>query len=245
MSRAWRVVLAVSLVAALIVAGGLVAAFGRSGGGPVAAESAASQRAITVAGMGSVSVVPDTAQVVLGATEHNADLGQAQQTVNQKMDAILAALKQAGIPESDIRTTQYNVSVDRKPDDPSAGITGYTVTHLVQVKIKPLDKVNGIIDAVVAQGANAVYDVTFTVEDQNAALRQAREQAMADAKDKAQQLAQLGGVTLGPVVSISEGVSQPPTPLTQSRPAAGAADTAIQPGQTELTVNLTVSFGIQ
>lgn len=253
MSRSRQALTGVALIVALMIGGGLVAAFGRSPaslGGVAAADTPSTDHTISVSGSGQVLVTPDTAQVELGATVQSADLGQAQQTVNQKMNDILAALKASGIPDSQIQTTQFSINVDRDPKNPQGPITGYTVTHLAQVKVKPLDQVGSIIDTAVAKGANVVNDVAFIVGDPNAALQQARQQAMADAKAKAQQLAQLGNVTLGPVVNISEGVNYPPTPqqLDKAQAAAGTAApaaTEIQPGQSSVSVDVTVSYAIQ
>ncbi|MDI3341473.1 MAG: SIMPL domain-containing protein [Sphaerobacter sp.] len=251
MSRSRRFIVAAALVGLLVVGGGFMALLGDRGGRPLggqaAAETPSNQRVVTVGGEGRVLVPPDTAQVVLGATGQGPDLGPVQEQVNGQMDAILAALRDAGIPKDQIRTVTFNISVDRDWQQPSSPITGYTVTHLVQVKVQPLAEVSGIIDKAVAAGANVVSDVSFTVEDRDAAVRQAREQAMEDARRKAEHLAQLGGVQLGPPVSISESAAPPPTPVPMAREAldAAAGSAAIQPGQNEIVVNVVVSYGIQ
>ncbi|MBX5444467.1 SIMPL domain-containing protein [Sphaerobacter sp.] len=252
MSRMRRWATAAAFVGLLVIGGGVIAAMGDSGrrpfGGQAAAETPSGQRVVTVGGEGRVMVRPDTAQVVLGVMSQGPDLGPVQETVNGQMDAVLASLKDAGIPDERIRTVAYNISVDRDYQQPSAPITGYTVTHLVQVKVKPIDQVSGIIDNAVAAGANTVSDVSFVVEDRDAAVRQAREQAINDARQKAQHLAQLAGVQLGPPVSITEGAAPPPTPMPLARDGAvdmavGAA--AIQPGESEIVVSVVVSYGIQ
>jgi uncharacterized protein YggE len=118
------------------------------------------------------------------------------------------------------------------------------------VKVKPMNKVSAVIDAAVAKGANAVNDVVFTVENQDAPLQQAREQAVNNARVKAEQLAKLTGVGLGGPVTVSETSTMPPMPIPMAREAAapagaGSAATAVQPGQSEVTVNLTISYAIQ
>lgn len=157
------------------------------------AEGQTNQRTISVSGEGHVYVTSDTAQVTLGVLIQNADLGAAQQEANQKMNAVLAALKANGVADDQIKTVTYNISVQRDYQKPDQPITGYRVTHMVQAKVKPMDKVSAVIDAAVAAGANAVNDVVFTVENQDAPLQQAREQAVNNARAKAEQLAKLTG----------------------------------------------------
>ena len=215
------------------------------------AEGQTNQRTISVSGEGRVYVTPDTAQVTLGVQIENADLGAAQQEANQKMDAVLAVLKANGVADDQIKTVTYNISVQRDYQKPNQPITGYQVSHLVQVKVKPMSKVSAVIDAAVAKGANAVNDVVFTVENQDAPLQQAREQAVNNARAKAEQLAKLTGVGPSGPVTISETSSRPPVPIPMATrdmgvgPAACEASTAVQPGQSEVSVNLTISYAIQ
>lgn len=246
MSRAVRTLGAVVVVAALVVVGALIAAVG-GGRQPtpiVAADTATptTQRLITVSGSGQVSVTPDTAEVELGVQAQNADLATAQQAVNQKMTAVIAAIKGAGIPDNQIRTTNYSINIDRK--DPSTPPTGYQVLSTVRVTVQPVDKLGSIIDAAVAQGANVVNGVQFVVQNQSAALQQARQLAMQDAHSRAVQLAQLGGVTLGQVVSITETSGGVPY-VVPGASAVAASGTPIQPGQNTVTVQVTVSYAIQ
>ncbi|HUZ02959.1 MAG TPA: SIMPL domain-containing protein [Thermomicrobiaceae bacterium] len=246
MSRAIRPLGAVVVIAALVVIGAFVAAVG---GGrlptvpPAAADTTSTTtRSITVQGTGQVAIAPDTAQVELGVQEQNADLATAQQAVNQKLTAVLAALKGAGIPANQIRTTNYSINVDRK--DPTTPPTGYQVISTVQVTVQPVDKVGSIIDTAVAQGANVVYGIQFVLQNQDAAVKQARDLAMQDAHNRATQLAQLGNVSLGQPLTISEGAGTTPI-RTDVSAAAGSVATPIQPGQNLVTVQVTVSYAIQ
>jgi uncharacterized protein YggE len=140
----------------------------------------------------------------------------------------------------------YSINVDQDYSKGTGEVTGYTVINMVDVKITDIDKLGAIIDAAVKAGANNVGGVQFSVENMDALVQQAREQAMADAKSKAEQLAKLGGVTLGAPVSISEGTSMPPQPMAARDAmsvASGAAAAPIQAGQNEITVSVTVSYG--
>lgn len=253
MSRLKRAGSVIPVVLALLIGAMFSGLLTGNGGTPMTrtagAQEPSNQRTITVSGEGRVSVTPDTAQVTLGVQIQNPELGAAQQEANQKMDAVLAALKASGVADDQIKTVTYNISVQRDWQKEGQPITGYQVTHLVQVKVKPMDKVSAIIDAAVAKGANAVNDVVFIVENQDAPLQQAREQAVDNARVKAEQLAKLTGVGLGAPVTISETSTLPPVPLPMARSdlaaVGGEAATSIQPGQSEVSVNLTISYAIQ
>ena len=245
MSRAVRTLGAVVVIAALVVLGALVAAVGggRLPTPPAAADATSPTRSITVEGMGQVSATPDTAQVELGVQQQDADLATAQQAVNQKLTAVLAALKAAGIPDNQIRTTNYSINLERK--DPTSAPTGYQVISTVQVTVQPVDKVGSIIDAAVAQGANVVYGIQFVLKNPDAAVQQARDLAMQDARNRATQLARLGNVSLGQPLSISEGAGSTPVRTATAVAAAGSVATPIQPGQNLVTVQVTVTYAIQ
>lgn len=243
-----RFSVAAGLLFGLVLSAGLLAAIGSNGQlvttKPVAADSTTSQHAITVTGDGSVLASPDTAHVTLGVQIQNAELAAAQSQATTKMTAVIDSLTKNGINAKDIKTVNYAIYVNQDPAKGSGAVTGYTVVNQVEVKISQIDKVGTIIDAAVAAGANNVGGIQFSIENVDALLQQARQQAMDDAHNKALQLAKLGGVTLGMPVSISEGTSTPPMPY-----SVGARDTAasgavpIQTGQNKISVTVTVSYG--
>jgi uncharacterized protein YggE len=242
-----RVAVAAAIIAALVFSAGLLAALG--GGGvrttnQAAADTPNTVHAITVSGDGSVLAKPDTAHVTLGVQIQNAELSAAQSQATDQMNAVLTSLKQSGIGDDNIKTVNYSINVNQDYSKGTGEVTGYTVVNMVDVKISDIDKVGEIIDAAVKAGANNVGGVQFSVEHMDALVQQAREQAMADAKAKAEQLAKLGGVTLGAPISISEGTSTPPQPMAARDVAsAGAGAVPVQTGQSEITVSVTVSYG--
>lgn len=249
MTNLKRVGVAAVIIAVLVFSAGLLAALGGGGVGNTnhaAADTPDSQHAITVSGDGSVLAKPDTAHVTLGVQIQNVELSAAQSQANDQMNAVLASLKQSGISNDNIKTVNYSINVNQDYSKGTGEVTGYTVVNMVDVKITDLDKVGSIIDAAVKAGANNVGGVQLSVENVDALVQQAREQAMANAKSKAEQLAKLGGVTLGAPISISEGTSPPPQPMAARdtmNVASGAASTPIQTGQNEITVSVTVSYG--
>ncbi len=246
MSGLQRLGIASLTIAALALGGALVALLGGNGvSGPApAAAQTPGERVISVSGEGRVFIRPDLAIVTLGVELSNPDLAAAQQEASRRMDAVLAELRARGIPEEKIKTVSYSIWVERNYEQPDQPITGYRIVHLVEVQVQPVDRAGEIIEAAVAAGANSVPGVSFTVADPNAVLRQARELAMRDARDKASHLAQLAGVTLGTPVRIAEGGAFPPPVPVEARAAAGAAD-VLPPGQTVVSVVVTVDFAIQ
>ena len=179
-----------------------------------AASSPAVQPRISVNGTGSISAKPDMATIQVGVQVQNTSLDAAQAEAATKMDAVMKQLKDAGIADKDITTSQYAVSpMMNYPQNGAPTVTGYQVTNIVSVNVRDLTKAGKLIDSLVASGANSVYGVSFGFSDPSALMKQARAAAMADAKDKAQQLATLGSVGLGaPIVIEDQGGNMPPTP---------------------------------
>lgn len=235
------------LTLAAVLAGGLALSYaGRFADGTrpgAAAAEPSAERVISVSGEGRVFARPDLALITLGVELSDPDLSTVQQQANQRMDAVFAELESRGIPEDKIETVTYSIWVERDYERPDQPITGYRVTYLVEVHVQPVDRAGEIIEAAVSAGANTVPGVSFTVADPAALLRQARERAMADARDKAAHLAQLAGVSLGAPVRIAEG-SAYPVPVPVERAAADAAS-ALPPGQTVVTVSVAVDYAIE
>ena len=232
------------LIGLLIVVGGLIAIgsgmlarswFTVIPGKPVAAEATAPTHQISVTGEGTVSVTPDVAHLVLGVDLRGPTLGPIQQEAAQRMQAILQALQQHGAQADRIRTVTYTVAIQT---DQSGHPIGYQVRDVIDVPIQPIDQAGPALDAAITAGATVVEGVRFTHDDLTDAMRQARERAVQDAQTKARQLATAAGISLGPVISLTENTV---TPLpAETRVAAGATpSTPLPPG--ELTVRVTVN----
>jgi uncharacterized protein YggE len=162
-------------------------------------------RTITVVGEGQVSAPPDTAQVYIGVQVSEVDPKTATEKAAQDMNALLAALKGEGIAEKDIQTSYYSVYVDRPygPQGPTDEAI-YQVSNNVQVTIRDLDKVTDILGVAIEAGANNINSVDFRLADTSKLQTEARAKAVENAQAKAQELAELNGVAVGEVVSISE-----------------------------------------
>jgi len=213
-------------------------------------------RTITVVGQGSSRVMPDVARVTVGVETMADTVADATQENQVKMKAILAALEQLGIQDKDIQTSSYSISLNRMPTPRPAteGEVGqqetlpkYTVSNMVTVTIRDLDLVSEVLDAVVEAGANSVWGVNFAVDKPETMLAEAREIAVADAQARAEALADLGGVKLGPVMSMSEVVGQGAIPVAMYDMAVRSAEgggTPISPGEIEISYQVQVTYFI-
>lgn len=202
-----------------------------------------SQRVISVTGEGKVSVTPDTAILTIGAEIFDPDPAVAQRELERRIDAMVAVFRQAGIPEQSIKTVVYSLTVERDWQQPSGPITGYRVTHLLEVHVRPIDQLGELLGRAVQAGANSVTGISFSVANPAPALRQARELAVRDALEKAAQLAQFSGVGLGRPVRISESLAAPPIPVVG---AGGGSDAKVLPiGELTITVNVAIDYAIQ
>ena len=205
---------------------------------------------ITVVGQGTVRVQPDIAQVSIGIETSSATVAEAVQDNETQMEAILAALKAAGIADKNIQTMNYSIYLDRSSEPmPAVGTSEegtaavYRVSNMVQVTIRDLEKVGDVLDAVIEAGANNIWGVSFSVDDPTAAQADARAKAVEDALARAQALAELNGVALGPVMAINEvvgGSVYPAAVKMESAMAAGAG--SISPGELEISYQVQVSY---
>jgi uncharacterized protein YggE len=213
----------------------------------------APEHTISVSGTGTVTLMPDVADLQLGVLTSRPTVKAAQADAAVAMTRILAALKALGIDDKDIQTS--NVSLQPIYDYSSGinppRITGFQMSNSVAVTIRDLTKLGDAIDNSLAAGATSLDGVDFRVEDQTGAEAQARQAAMAEAKSKAQTLATAAGITIGGVASISETSAPIPYPIMYGAAAPAAAvdgskvATPIQAGTTDVTITVNVVYLIQ
>lgn len=207
------------------------------------------EHTIAVSGTGRVLISPDVADLRLGVSI-TAKTVKAARTANATaMTAVIASLKKLGIADRDIQTTilslqpVYNYSSNSSVPK----LTGYNLSNAVAVTIRDLDLVGDAIDGALGAGATTLDGVSFRVDNQVAAERQAREAAMAEAKAKAQTLASAAGVSITGVASINETVAPVPYPMYYGAQAGAAVRdvaTPVQPGTNEVTVSVAVVYVI-
>ena len=225
----------VAVAAALLLSG--VGAYAQQ-------QQQAPEARIVVTGEGSVSVMPDYAQIRSGVTTRAKTVKEAVDANSKLMAAIFAALKDAGIAEKDIQTARFSIQPVYAPQEPRTEpkLSGYTVSNQVTVIIREIGKAGDVLDRVVAAGATDAGNVSFLVSDASKALDQAREAAIADAHRKAEVYAKASGVRLGRLEWITEGTGGgPPAPRIA---LAEAAPVPIASGEDTLRVRVTVGFDI-
>lgn len=241
---------ALSIAGAFVIMAMVAATFAlvvaQSGDSTATAQTDEIPRRVTVSGVGEVYITPDTGIVTLGVEISNPELATAQAEAATKMDAIIAAARNAGVADDDITTGNYNIWVDRNWESPEQTIRGYNVSHSITIKVREIDNVGSVIEDALNAGANSVHGISFTVEDPGDAVSQAREAAIADARAKAEDLARLTGVTLGQVVTIDE-FSNNPYPTSRNgevyaEDAAGGVAPPINPGQSSIAVQVQIAW---
>jgi uncharacterized protein YggE len=204
---------------------------------------------IYVSGSATVKAAPDIAQAQLGVQTFADSVDQAVADNNARSAAIQAALVAQGIAAQDMQTTGFNVYPQMDYQKNQAGvIVGYWATNMLSVKIRNLAKVGEVLQAGIAAGANNVSGLYFALEDPDSLLQEARVQAVADARQRAEALVGAAGAELGKVLSIRE--TSPWYGPVMSRAdfakdAAGAPAVPVQAGELEVTGQVEVVFEIE
>lgn len=211
-----------------------------------AQQPAAPEAGIVVVGEGSISVTPDYARISGGVTTRAKTAKEATDANSKQMSAVIAALLDAGIAQKDIQTSRFSIQPVYAAPQPGVDqkITGYSVSNDVRVTVHDIAKVGDILDRLVAAGATEAGSISFLVSDTSKALDHAREDAVADARRKAEIYARSAGVKLGNVVWITEDSgAAPPMPMGMPRALAAKA-VPIAVGEDTLRVEITAGFEI-
>lgn len=203
---------------------------------------------IMVSSTGSVSVVPDQAQVSMAVIKKDPNLAQALAFNNLTAEKLINALKQAGIESKDIKTANFNVYPQYNYSKNEAAITGYEIRNELTVTVKDLDKLVSILDLAVNTGANNLNYITFQKADISAEKNAALTQAINRAREKAAMLARAVDKNLGNVVSIDEDYTQPSHSISADMLTAGAGGSAaipVIPGDISITAHVTIVYEME
>jgi len=224
-------------LAAAIAAGTLFAA-------PALAQTAPPAM-ISVTGEATISVAPDQAQIDGGVTTEAKTAREASDANNAAMGKVLQALKGAGIAEKDFQTSRLSLQPQSAPNRTGpAVIVGYRASNHVTIRLRDVTKVASVIDTLVGAGANDIGGINFMVSQASKLLDDARGQAIADARRKAEIYAKAAGVTLGAPISISEDGA--PGPVFRGKMVAGMAAAApVAQGEETLAVTVSVAWTIK
>lgn len=216
-----------------------------------APASVQDKRTVSVNGTGIVTLTPDMATIQVGVQTENADADMAVDENSRLVDSVMAAIKEFGIADEDIKTANFSV-YPRQIYSPEGEITDtrYIVQNTVVVTVKDLDILGELLEAVVDAGANTIYGITFDVSDRESAIAQAMEAAMENAKARAETLATAAGATLGEVQTISSYVGGGGYYAVAKEAAydgvgGAGVEVPISPGEMEIQVDISVVYELE
>ncbi|HNU97001.1 MAG TPA: SIMPL domain-containing protein [Candidatus Portnoybacteria bacterium] len=207
--------------------------------------------AMSFNGEGKISVKPDVAFIDFAVVTQGAQIIDVQNKNSEKMNKVVEYLKEFGVEEKDIKTTNYNLypqyiyENNRIPQ-----IMGYQITQTLTVKVRQLDKIGEVMKKVVDIGINQINSFYFGVENDEQLKEQAREIAINNAKQKAQKLADELGIKLGKLTNFYENVPGERVPMYdeyyQKYGMGGSSGSPnVQVGESEIVVNVTLSYEVK
>lgn len=204
---------------------------------------------LTVNAEGRVARAPDIAEVSGGVVTMAATASAAMTENANRMAAVVAAVRKAGIADRDIQTSGLNLQPQYKYENNNPPVlTGYQVTNTVSLRIRKLPEAGRLLDTLVSVGANQISGPNFKVEKADAALDEARLAAVATARARAELYARASGMKIRRIASISEsgGYDQGPRPMAMTmRSEKMDATSPVEPGEVALTVNVTMVFELE
>ena len=219
-----------------------------------ACGTASQPRTLSVSGNGTVSLTPNIAYIYIGVHTDDPDLANAVSKNNTQAQTLVDALKNAGIDGKDIQTSNFSVytnnngGIDKMTGQVLPNGTYYSVDNTVYVTMRDLTKMGKILSTAVSSGANSINSINFDVADKTAAMVQARQKAMANAGSLANELAKTAGVKLGEIQNVTY-ADNSSYPIYSGMGGGGAsapnASVPIQPGQTQISVTVSVTYALK
>ncbi|WP_326523270.1 SIMPL domain-containing protein [Sphingomonas sp.] len=201
---------------------------------------------LDVAATGKTSRVPDIATIRAGVVTQSATAAQALADNAQRMDRVLAALKSAGVADRDVQTSQIALQPQyRYAQNEAPVITGYQAANNVSVRFRDIARSGAILDALVKQGANQIDGPNLSIDKPEAAQDEARTDAVATARARAELYARAAGLRVDRILSISETgdyVASPPPMLMARASMSDAAESKIAAGEQDVTITVNVRF---
>ncbi|USU11423.1 SIMPL domain-containing protein [Sphingomonadaceae bacterium OTU29THOMA1] len=204
---------------------------------------------LDVSAEGRTTRVPDIATIRAGVVSQASTAAAALADNAQRMARVLAALKRGGIAARDIATANVGLSPQyRYTDGQPPALTGYQATNTVSVRFRDVAKAGGVLDTLVAQGANQIDGPNLSIDKPDTALDEARTDAVKQARTRADLYAAAAGMKVVRVISIAEAgqnAGGPTPPVLFRVQRAADAQTSIAPGEQDVTVTLSVRFLLQ
>ena len=204
---------------------------------------------LDITATGEVTRVPDLAVITAGVVTRQSTASAALQENSARMDRVLAALKRAGVADRDVQTSSINLNPEyRYQENQPPQLVGYTASNQVSIRFRDIRNSGRILDALVAEGANQISGPSLTIDKPEAALDEARVQAIANGRARAELYARAMGKRVARIVSVSEGGGSypvpPPMPMMMEA-RAQSADTKIVAGEQKLQVSVSMIFDLQ
>lgn len=216
------------------------------------AEDEPPRRTMTVSGTGQVTARPNIAHVESGVITEATTAADALAANSKAMNAVFAGLEALKIAKDDIQTSEFSVTPvynypPARPDGTQDAPTlrGYQVANQVTVTIRKLDELGAVLDQLVGLGSNRLNGIRFAIDKPEPLLDTAREDAVKDALRKAKLYAGASGVSVGQILSISEGGGYTPQPVFARAMAADASSVPVAPGTQTLSANVSLVIEIQ
>ena len=211
-----------------------------------AAQPAQDRHNITMSGHGEARAQPDTAMLSAGVSVDAPTAAAALADANKSMQVVLAALKNLGVADRDVQTRNFSVHPQYVTGNGQAPrVTGYQVNNQVTARLEDIGKVGPTLDALVTAGANQINSVNFSIRNPAALLAEARSAAVADARGKAETFAKAAGVTLGPILSISETGNPVPRPFLAAPMQARVGEVPVAAGDESIGADVTIAWEIK
>ena len=210
---------------------------------------------LAVSGTGEVFAKPDVGIVVFSVKTEAGTVAEAMEENTQKMNTIISAMKDRGIEENDLKTASFTISpryeyrIDRLLEPPTRNrvLVGYEVSQSLQVKMRDLEKIGDIIQGATDAGANQVGNLQFTIDNQDELKKQARQEAISKAKEKAEEITSQLGVKLVRIVNFRENTISPrffgleAFDLAASK---GGPVPQIETGENKISITVTITYEI-
>lgn len=210
----------------------------------VTTQGAAPLYTVTAGGTGETLAAPDVAEMYFGAFVQSSDANEALTQASTLAEEITAAVKDAGVAGEDIQTANVSVYPQQNMEGDRLVITGYQANIQVRAKIRDITTIGDVISAASEAGANEIGGPSFTLSEDSEARNEALERAIDDARDRAAVMAKAAGKNLGEIISVSEANASIPVYL-DTRAMAEGAGVPVEPGQLEVSAQVTVVFELK
>jgi hypothetical protein len=229
------------LILALILSIGL---FGFSFAQPEEPPQKENPRVINVSGTGTISEKPDMGRVNLGIVTEGVSANESQSKNNEISTKIIDSIKATGVNEEDIQTIEYSINPIYKYEEGKPPIiTGYQTVHMLNINVYDIEKIGAVIDAGTTAGANRVGGISFGIKDTKSLELKALEEAVKDARKKADTALAAEGEKVIKLISMNVGNEfSPPMPIRDKQGVASESPTQLMPGQLQIVVTVSATF---